>query len=74
MRVITDTSPLQYVVLIEHTVLLPSLFGRVLIPPAIAEELQHPHTPTSIRVWMSSPSAWLEVRTPRQPPEARLLR
>ena len=67
MRVIAGTSPLHYLVLIDHPTILPALFRRVLIPPAVAEELQRPRTPAPVRAWMGSPPAWLEVRTPCQP-------
>lgn len=65
MLVIANTSPLHYLVLIDHPAILPTLFGRVLIPPAVVEELQRPHTPTAVSVWMASPPGWLEMRTPR---------
>jgi predicted nucleic acid-binding protein len=67
MLVITDTSPLHYLVLINHTTILPALFGRVLVPPAVLEELQRPRTPAPVRAWIGAPPAWLETRTPRQP-------
>ena len=67
MLVIADTSPLHYLVLIEQTDILPSLFGHVIIPPVVAEELQRPRTPTPVRAWMASPPAWLEMRAPQQP-------
>jgi predicted nucleic acid-binding protein len=67
MLMIADTSPLHYLVLIEHTAILPPLFGHVIIPPVVAEELQRPRTPALVRAWMASPPAWLEIRPPRQP-------
>jgi predicted nucleic acid-binding protein len=67
MLVIADTSPINYLVLIEHTAILPSLFGHVIIPPVVAEELQRPRTPAPVRSWMASLPAWLEIRSPRQP-------
>jgi predicted nucleic acid-binding protein len=67
MLVIADTSPLHYLVLIEHTAILPTLFGRVLIPPVVAEELQRPRTPEPVRTWMASPPARLEMCPPRPP-------
>jgi hypothetical protein len=42
MLVIADSSPLHYLVLIEQTDILPALFGHVIIPPVVAEELQRP--------------------------------
>jgi hypothetical protein len=35
MIVIADTTPLNYLVLIDQPNLLPRLYGRVLIPPAV---------------------------------------
>ena len=67
MLVIADTSPLHYLVLIEQMAILPALFGRVLIPPVVAEELQRPRTPAPVRAWIASPPAWLEIRSPQQP-------
>ena len=67
MLVIANTSPLHYLVLIDHSDVLPILFERVLIPPAVAEELQQPRTPVPVRAWIISPPAWLAVHAPRQP-------
>ena len=36
MRVIADTTPLRYLVVLRHVALLPTLFGQIFIPPAIA--------------------------------------
>src|SRR5437870_1092982 len=38
MIVVADTTPLRYLVVIERAHLLPALYGRVLIPPAVAED------------------------------------
>jgi hypothetical protein len=37
---ICDTSPLQYLHQIKHLDVLPSLATRVLVPPAVVDELQ----------------------------------
>jgi predicted nucleic acid-binding protein len=74
MLVIADTSPLHYLVLIEHTAILPTLFEHVLIPPAVAEELQRPRTPAAVRAWMESPPAWLSIHSPREPIVSTALR
>jgi hypothetical protein len=39
MIVVADTTPLNYPVLIQHEDLLPRLFGRVLIRPAVSAKL-----------------------------------
>jgi predicted nucleic acid-binding protein len=58
MRVITDASPLHYFVLIASVSILPELFGRILVPPAVAAELQHPRAPVEIRTWLASSPPW----------------
>jgi predicted nucleic acid-binding protein len=40
MRVIADASPLHYLILIEQTAILPALFERVVIPPAVVDDLE----------------------------------
>jgi predicted nucleic acid-binding protein len=61
MIVVADTSPLNYLILIDEAGLLPDLFGRVLIPEAVASELQHARTPIKVRDWMTKPPIWLEL-------------
>jgi predicted nucleic acid-binding protein len=48
MIVVSDTSPLNYLVLIQRAEILPSLFGRIIAPPAVMGELQHPGAPTVV--------------------------
>ena len=64
MTVVSDTSPLNYLILIRAVDLLPALFGRVLAPPAVLAELRHTESPEVVRQWAESPSDWLEVRAP----------
>ncbi|MFA6044338.1 MAG: DUF3368 domain-containing protein [Phycisphaerales bacterium] len=64
MVVVSDTSPLNYLVLIGHADVLPQLFGRVLTVPAVVAELSHPGSPQIVRQWVSAKPAWLEVRPP----------
>ena len=67
--VVADTTPLNYLILIEQMDLLRVLYGKVLIPPAVALELSHPRTPNLVRTWMASGADWLEIRAPRQIPD-----
>ncbi len=39
MIVVADTSPLNYLLLIDEIDLLPAIFGEVLLPPAVFQEL-----------------------------------
>jgi predicted nucleic acid-binding protein len=59
--VISDTSPLRYLVLISQADLLPALYTEVLIPEAVAEELNHPATPEPVRRWLDHRPSWLQV-------------
>jgi predicted nucleic acid-binding protein len=62
MIVVADTSPLNYLVLIDEIDLLPALFGRVFIPQAVFEELNHSRTSQKVRTWLAYPPTWLELR------------
>jgi predicted nucleic acid-binding protein len=61
MIVVSDTSPLNYLVLIENQDLLPNLFGRILIPTAVDHELRSAAAPDAIKRFMANPPDWLEV-------------
>jgi len=61
MIVISDSSPLNYLILIGQADLLPKLYSEVLIPPAVSSELQRPSTPLAVRDWMAQPPAWLKT-------------
>src|ERR1700691_6036203 len=62
MRVIvSDTSPIRNLVLIGEADLLGKLYGRILIPRAVYEELQQPATPDAVRDWARAVPAWVEV-------------
>lgn len=63
MIVVADTTPLNYLILIDEVSLLPVLFGQVLLPHAAFNELQHSKTPLKVRQWIAHLPAWLEVRT-----------
>ena len=65
MIVIADSTPLNYLILIHQVDLLPQLFDRILIPPAVFGELQHQETPDVVRRWIASPPSWLHVQALR---------
>jgi predicted nucleic acid-binding protein len=62
MLAVSNTSPLRYLIAIEHANLLYNLFDRVLAPPGVAAELADPAAPPAVRDWIASPPAWFEVR------------
>ena len=72
MIVISDTSPLNYLILIECVHVLRDLYGRVVIPEGVFEELQKQGTPDVVREWIMAPPDWLEVRRAHVQPDAAL--
>ena len=70
MLVVADTSPMNYLILIHQDTLLSLLYENVVIPPAVRGELQHPRTPTVVRVWVAHPPAWFAVQQPQHRLEA----
>jgi len=62
MIIVSDTSPLNYLVLIGHIEILEKLFARVIIPQAVFDEMRHTKTPREVKAWVDSAPAWLEVR------------
>jgi predicted nucleic acid-binding protein len=64
MIVVADTTPLNYLILIEHIDVLPVLYGSVIIPAAVREELLHPSAPPAVNQWASNLPSWAEVRVP----------
>jgi predicted nucleic acid-binding protein len=67
MIVVSDTSPLNYLILIGEEELLPAFFSRVIVPPAVIEELSHSHAPDAVSLWLSNPPKWLENAKPNDP-------
>ncbi|MGB8369100.1 MAG: DUF3368 domain-containing protein [Limisphaerales bacterium] len=64
MLVVADTSPVRYLVLVGAMDCLPKLYDAVVIPPAVRAELAHPAAPEKVRAWISTPPAWLSIKTP----------
>jgi hypothetical protein len=61
MVVIADSAPIDYLVLIGESELLPVLYGSVAIPTAVLTELRSRGAPSQVREWASNPPPWLCV-------------
>ena len=73
MIVVSDTSPIFYLLLIGEIDLLPALFRTVLIPEAVTRELHHPGVPVPVRQWIATPPPWLQTdASRREKPPAQL--
>jgi len=74
MLAVTNTSPLLYLVLIEQVDLLRGLYGQIVVPRAVAEELQHPSAPVNAQAWVRALPSWCALHSPRHPVPRELLR
>jgi predicted nucleic acid-binding protein len=72
MIVVADTSPINYLILIEEIDILPKMYGTVTIPPAVRDELLRLSAPATVRTWIGQSPSWLEVRAPANAPDALL--
>lgn len=62
MLVVSDASAHNVLIRIERVPILPGLFGRVVIPPAVARELSTPRTPEVVRSFAAA-SGILDLKT-----------
>ena len=70
MLVIADTGPVNYLLLVGHIDILPALFGNVILPSVVRDELQDPGTPLLVRDWIAHPPSWVDVRLTTSDPDA----
>lgn len=64
MITIADTTPVHYLIILEKTEILQKIFGEIIIPEAVAEEMRHPKAPPEVRTWIDSPPHWVVVQNP----------
>ena len=61
--VVADTSPLNYLIIIDAIDLLRRLYGRIIIPAEVLNELVDEGAPRQVRAWAESLPDWVEVRS-----------
>jgi predicted nucleic acid-binding protein len=59
--VVCDTTPLNYLLLIDAIHLLPALYGRICIPSAVQHEMLHAKAPVAVRAWAADPPEWVLI-------------
>ncbi|CAN5434916.1 DUF3368 domain-containing protein [soil metagenome] len=59
--IIADTSPLNYLILIDAAEVLPKIFQKVIIPTAVQSELLDIGASEKVQKWIQSAPNWLEV-------------
>jgi predicted nucleic acid-binding protein len=70
--IVSNTTPINYLVLIDHIAVLRHLYTHVIIPQAVFGELQDKETPAKVAAWVAAHPEWLEVRTVSAPLDASL--
>jgi predicted nucleic acid-binding protein len=73
MLAVSNTSPLRYLIAVGHAGLLPGLFGEILIPPGVAEELSDAGAPPAVSRWIAQPPNWLRIHSLYCPPDVELI-
>lgn len=63
MIVVSDTTPIYYLILIDREFVLPALFGEVLVPEEVLREMCHPYAPLKVREWTRSRPDWVVSRS-----------
>jgi hypothetical protein len=61
MIVVSDTSPILYLLLVDQLDLLPRLYQRIIIPTVVQAEMQDPGAPFALQNWIAEPPPWLEI-------------
>jgi predicted nucleic acid-binding protein len=59
--VVSDASPIHYLILCDAIDLLPQLFSRVIVPQSVARELSRPSTPPHVSHWIEHLPHWAVV-------------
>jgi predicted nucleic acid-binding protein len=63
VTVVSDTSPISYLVLTRTEEAIPELYGEVLVPEAVHRELVHPNGPDVVRERISDSPAGIKEET-----------
>ncbi len=61
MIVVSDTSPINYLTLIGHVELLKALFGEIVVPASVFQELSADGAPTEVQRLLRTRPEWLRV-------------
>jgi predicted nucleic acid-binding protein len=61
--VVADTSPLNYLAQCGAIGVLPQIYGLVVIPRAVFDELSDEDAPEAVRSWLDTPPVWISIRS-----------
>jgi predicted nucleic acid-binding protein len=63
MIVVSDTSPINYLLIIGQIDLIPCLFQQIIIPDVVRDEMLDPSAPLVLQQWIAHSPSWLTVQT-----------
>jgi len=66
--VVSDTTPIHYLILVGQVSILEKLYANIIIPPAVLSELRHASAPPPISAWAFRTPAWITVTAPASIP------
>ena len=72
MIVVSNTSPLHYLIAVQQAEVLPQLFETIHVPPAVIRELSHANTPPAVRQWAATRPSWLGIDPLARPLDVEL--
>lgn len=62
MPVVSNTTPINYLVLIQQADVLREVYRQIVIPQAVLNELQRSETPIAVSEWITNRPDWIEVQ------------
>lgn len=63
MIVVSDTTPIHYLILVGEESILPATFGEIIVPEAVAAEMTHRNAPSPVREWIANPPDWVMIES-----------
>ncbi len=74
MLVVSNTSPISYLVVTQNIDLLPRLFECIFVPETVRDELASLKAPPAVHQWIASPPSWLTIHPTATQPDSDLLK
>lgn len=62
MIIVSNTTPLRYMIEIGKADILENLFEAIIIPQAVFDELQQEKTPIKVKEWIINHPTWLKIQ------------
>lgn len=70
MIIVSNTSPINYLILIGEIDILPKLFQQIIIPQAVYSELSDQLAPPLVQAWITNLPNWLKIQSVSQTSDA----